>query len=225
MTNNSVLLSGCSISDYCGWGVNTTKNDPRCWYNILAKEHDLDITNISYGGRSNREIIHLAGKEVLLNPKKYNTVILQLTSTSRHWFYREKNPTEFCIINGGNVWNAKTTEEQHALKIMQLEFSPIRIEIEKDLISLLMLQFYLHTQSIRLVIIDAMSAGKRMIVHNPLAAQIELTYSSGFDKSWIEQQVDNADDNQHPGEKSNRLYADLVGEIINKIKNESNILL
>lgn len=225
MTNNSVLLSGCSFSDYCGWGLVGAKNNEKCWYNVLAKEHDLDITNISYGGRSNREIIHQASQEVLLNPEKYNTVMLQLTSASRHWFYRERNSKEFCIINGENISNAKTTEEQQALKIMQLEFSPISIEIEKDLISLLMLQFYLHARSIKLILIDAMHAGKRMVINNPLGAQIKLTYSSGFKKSWIELQIDNADDNMHPGEKTNRLYADLVGEIINKIKNESYVLL
>jgi hypothetical protein len=225
MPSDSVLLSGCSFSDFCGWGLNGTKNDSRCWYNILAKEHDLDITNISYGGRSNREIIHLASEEVLLNPTKYNTVILQLSSLSRHWFFRETNPKEFCIINGSSISNAKTTEEQQALKIIQLEFSPISIEIKKDLISLLMFQAYLHVHSINLILIDAMHAGKNLVKTKPLGSQINLTYSSGFIKPWINYQIDYADDKIHPGEKTNRLYADFVGEIVKKIQNQQKLFL
>lgn len=218
MTKHSVLLSGCSLSDYCGWGSVGTKTDPRCWYNILAKRHDLDITNISFGGRSNREIIHLASEEVLSNPRKYRSVILQLTSASRHWFFRETDPTQFCIINGGNISNTKTLEETQALRIIQLEFSPIIIEIKRDLVSLLMLQSYLHTHSINLILIDTMYAGRQMIGTNKLGSQIDLTYSSGFLKSWIKLQTDYADDNMHPGEQTNAVYADLIGEIISKIE-------
>jgi hypothetical protein len=225
MTGNAVLLSGCSFSDYCGWGVIGSKSDSRCWYNILAKEHDLDITNISYGGRSNREIIHLASKEVLSNPTTYNTVILQLTNASRHWFFREKNPKEFCIINGDHISNTKTMAEKQALKLVQVEFSPISVELKKDLISLLMLQFYLHAHHIKLIIIDAMSTGSQLLANDQLGSQIDLTYSSGFDKSWIGYQIDYADDNQHPGKETNRVYADLIGKIIDKIKNEGKILL
>jgi hypothetical protein len=225
MPVNSVLLSGCSFSDYCGWGLIGSKNDSRCWYNILAKEHDLDITNISYGGRSNREIIHLASEEILLNTSKYDTVILQLTSAARHWFFRETNPEEFCIINGDHISNTKTIEEKQALKLVQVEFSPISVELKKDLISLLMLQFYLHAHHIKLIMIDAMSAGSQLLANDQLGSQIDLTYSSGFNNSWINYQIDCADDHQHPGEKTNRVYADLIGKIINKIKNKGKILL
>lgn len=218
MTKHSVLLSGCSLSDYCGWGEVGAKNDPRCWYNILAKRHDLDITNISFGGRSNREIIHLASEEVLSNPRKYRSVILQLTSASRHWFFRETDPTQFCIINGNNISNTKTLEETQALRIIQLEFSPISIEIKKDLVSLLMLQSYLHTHSINLILIDTMFAGRQMAMANKLGSQIDLTYSSGFQKSWLKLQTDSSDDHAHPGEKSNAMYADLVSEVISKIE-------
>jgi hypothetical protein len=217
MPVNSVLLSGCSFSDFCGWGSIGTKNNPQCWYNILAKEHHLDMTNISYGGRSNREIIHLASEEILSNTSKYDTVILQLTSLGRYWFFREKNPNEFCIINGSNISNTQTDKEYHALKTIQLEFSPDRIEVEKDIVSLLMLQSYLCTHSINLIIIDTMNAGKSFISKR-LGSQIDLTYSSGFDKSWQGLFVDYADDKVHPGKKTNIIFAELAGKAIEKLK-------
>jgi hypothetical protein len=70
-----------------------------------------------------------------------------------------------------------------------------------------------------------MSTGSRLLANDQLGSQIDLTYSSGFNNSWINYQIDYADDNQHPGEKTNRVYADLIGKIINKIKNEGKILL
>ena len=47
-----------------------------------------------------------------------------------------------------------------------------------------------------------------------LANQINLNNVVGLDKSFIEQQVDVADDSMHPGEASNQLYADLVCKAI-----------
>jgi hypothetical protein len=211
----NVLLNGCSFSDYCGWGLVGDHSDPRCWYNIVADKHQFDLTNIGYGGQSNREIIHKAGLEVVLNPTKYQIVIIQLTSTQRHWFFRRDDPSEFCIVNGGSVSNAKTLEEKNALFLMQLEFNNRSVEIEKDLISLLMLQSYCQQHNIKLVLVNAMDAGTAM-VSTELGRLLDTSYSVGFDVSLHQQQIDYADDNMHPGEKSNRLYAELVSNVIAK---------
>jgi hypothetical protein len=211
-----VLLSGCSFSDYCGWGEVGCHSDPRCWYNIVAAKHQLDLTNIGYGGQSNREIIHKAGLELISNPAKYHTVIIQLTSTHRHWFFRNDDRSEFCIVNGGNVSNTKTLEEKNALSLIQLEFSNRSVEIEKDLVSLLMLQSYCQQHNIKLILINAMDAG-RAIADAELGELLDLSYSIGFDTSLIEQQIDYADDDIHPGENSNRIYAELVSDVITQL--------
>jgi len=211
----NVLLSGCSFSDYCGWGVVGDHSDPRCWYNIVADKHQFDLTNIGYGGQSNREIIHKAGLEVVLNPTKYQAVIIQLTNTQRLWFFRKDNRSEFCIVNGGSVSNAKTLEEKNALSLIQLEFNNRSVEIEKDLISLLMLQSYCQQHNIKLVLVNAMDAGIAM-VSTKLGRLLNISYSVGFDKSLHQQQIDYADDDMHPGEKSNRIYAELVSDTIVK---------
>jgi hypothetical protein len=213
---SKVLLSGCSFSDYCGWGKIGCHADPRCWYNIVADKHQFDLTNIAYGGQSNREIIHKAGLEIISNPAKYHMVIIQLTSTRRHWFFRNDDRSEFCIVNGGNVSNARTLEEENALSLIQLEFNNRSVEIEKDLISLLMLQSYCQQHNIKLILVNAMDAGGSM-VDTELGALLDLSYSVGFDRSLLEQQIDYADDNMHPGEKSNRIYAKLVSDVITQL--------
>lgn len=213
---SKVLLSGCSFSDYCGWGEIGCHSDPRCWYNIVADKHQFDLTNIAYGGQSNREIIHKAGLEIISNPVKYHTVIIQLTSTQRHWFFRNDDRSEFCIVNGGNVSNARTLEEENALTLIQLEFNNRSVEIEKDLVSLLMLQSYCQQHNIKPILVNAMDAGGSM-VDTELGALLDLSYSVGFDRSFLEQQIDYADDNLHPGEKSNRIYAKLVSDVITQL--------
>ena len=212
----NVLLSGCSFSDYCGWGSVGDHADPRCWYNIVADKHQFDLTNIGYGGQSNREIIHKAGLEVVLNPTKYQVVIIQLTSTQRHWFFRKNDRFDFCIVNGGNVSNAKTLEESNALLLIQLEFNNVDVEIEKDLISLLMLQSYCQKHNIKLLLINGMNAGQAMIA-SELGKQLDIVHSVGFGTPLIQQRIDYADDNMHPGENSNRIYAELVSDAISKI--------
>jgi len=208
-----VLLSGCSFSDYCGWGKVGCHSDPRCWYNIVAAKHQLDLTNIAYGGQSNREIIHKASQEIISTPAKYQVVIIQLSSTQRHWFFRSDDRSEFCILNGVNVSNTKTSEERKALSVIQLEFNNICVEVEKDLVSLLMLQSYCQQHDIKLVMVDAMGAGRQM-VNAELGSRLDLSYSIAFDKSLMARQIDYADDNQHPGEESNLIYANLVSDVI-----------
>jgi hypothetical protein len=211
----SVLLSGCSFSDYCGWGLIGNHSNPRCWYNIVANKHNLDLNNIGYGGQSNREIIHKASFEIVSTPAKYQVAIIQLTSTQRQWFFRKNNRLEFCIVNGGNVSNARTLEEKHALSLIQLEFSNRSVEIEKDLVSLLMLQSFCQQHNIKLILVNAMDAGTAM-VDTELGKQLDLSYSVGFDTPLIKLQTDYADDNMHPGELSNRIYANLISGIIDK---------
>lgn len=215
-TSMKVLLSGCSFSDYCGWGVVGCHSDPRCWYNIVADKHQLDLTNIAYGGQSNREIIHKAGLEIISNSVKYQIVIIQLSSSQRNWFFRKNDRSEFCIVNGGNVSNARTLEEENALFLIQLEFNNRSVEIEKDLVSLLMLQSYCQQHNIKLVLVNGMDAGQAMI-DAELGKLLDLSCSVGFETPLIKHQIDYADDNMHPGKNSNLIYANLVSDIISRI--------
>ena len=236
----NTLLCGCSLSDYCGWNVVGDHSDARAWYNITAKTIGLNLTNISYGGHSNREILHKINKTLLI--QRFDLVIIQLSSTNRHWFFREENFLDYCIINGGSVSGAQDRQEQTALETMQLKFSNRLMEVEKDMVSLIMLQNYLETQRTPLVLIDGMGtlkyidrlrqspdrvfaklepecqsdfgAAEYFTQLSSLAKQLNLNNAIGLDKSFIEQQIDVADDRMHPGELSNQLYADLVCDTI-----------
>lgn len=229
------LLSGCSLSDYCGWNEIGNHNDERCWYNIVANRYNLDLTNLSYGGHSNREILHKIATNILLDD--YELVIVQLTSTNRHWFYRYDNPEEFCILNGANIENAKSKSEQDAFNVFRFEFNNVYTELERDLVSLLMIQRYLESRSIPLVLVDMMGAGATMNSFrlNPakhskhcspeylkklsaLSSKLNLNNSVGFNGGILMLQNDFADDLAHPGVKTNIKFAELIGDIINKLK-------
>jgi hypothetical protein len=238
----NTLLCGCSFSDYCGWNVVGDHSDARTWYNIAAGTVGLNLTNISYGGHSNREILHKINKTLLLSPKHFDLVLIQFSSTNRHWFFREENFLDYCIINGGSISNTRDRQEQTALETIQLKFNNRLIEIEKDMVSLIMLQNYLETQRIPLVLIDGMGtlnyinrlrqAPDRIFAKlepvcqndfgateyfaklSSLAKQINLNNVVGLDKSLRAQQIDFADDHMHPGELSNQLYAELVCKTI-----------
>ena len=238
----NTLLCGCSLSDYCGWNIVGDHSDARTWYNITANAIGLQLTNISYGGHSNREILHKINKTLVLSPERFDLVMVQMSNTNRQWFFREENFLDYCIINGGSVSNARDRQEQSALATIQLKFSNRLIELEKDMVSLIMLQNYLEVQHTPMVLIDGMGTLKyiNQLRQSPdkvfasldpvcqsdfgapeyfaqlsiLANQINLNNVVGLDKSFIEQQVDVADDSMHPGEASNQLYADLVCKAI-----------
>jgi hypothetical protein len=228
------LLSGCSFSDSSGWGDTGNHADPRCWYNILDKNYQLNIKNVAYGGHSNREIIHLAKQELLLD--SYNLVIVQLTSTNRVWYWRESDPLLSAKINGGKVWNAETELEKQSLLTMALEFNNHINEVERDLTDLILLQQYLNKTP--LLLVNFANFGKvvlDMIKNCPtdndellpinifksrlaaLASKLDLTYAIGFNTPFYNLMSDVADDNSHPGVDSNKQFANLVGNVIDKI--------
>jgi len=229
------LLSGCSFSDSSGWGDAGYHADPRCWYNILDKNYQLNINNVAYGGHSNREIIHLAKQELLLD--SYDLVIVQLTSTNRVWYWRESDPLLSAKTNGGKVWNAETELEKQSLLTMALEFSNAINEVERDLTDLILLQQYLNKTP--MILVNFLNFGKvvlDMIKNRPtnnddaslpiniyksrlatLASKLDLTYATGFTTPFCNIVSDVADDNSHPGVDSNKQFAHLVSNVINKI--------
>ena len=73
-----VLLSGCSLSDYSGWGAPGNHLDVRCWYNIVSRENQIDLTNVSFGGKSNREILHSALESMFCYKDKFDLIIIQM---------------------------------------------------------------------------------------------------------------------------------------------------
>ena len=211
----SNLLVGCSFSDYCGFGeIIGNHQDPRCWYNVVSAETGTTFTNLSYGGLSNREILHRASQAVLT--AQYNVVIIQTTSVKRQWFWRNDSD-EFCIFNGGRVSNTKTNLETNSLMEVGINFFNTQREVERDLVSLIMLQNYCKQQKSKLVLINAMGF-LTMAEHAfpELFNQIDQTQFLHNSSTWKSQAIDFADDNLHPGEKSNKLYAE---QVINHLKN------
>jgi hypothetical protein len=152
------------------------------------------------------------------------------------WYWRESNPLLSAKINGGKVWNAETELEKQSLLTMALEFSNYINEVERDLTDLILLQQYLNKTP--LVLVNFSNFGRvvlDMIKNCPanddellpinvyksrlavLASKLDLTYATGFTTPFNSLRSDFADDNSHPGANSNKQFANLVGNVIDKI--------
>jgi len=244
------LLSGCSLSDWCGFGQSVEREnnvplalignhaDPRCWYNIVKDDFDLDLINVSYGGFSNEEILSQVLKQLAL-VDDYGLVIIQLTSTQRKWFYRANNPFDFAMSHGKNSQNIT---EKKLFEYIKVYFNNELIEIERTMTLLLLIQRYLNEKRIPLIVINGMNFGDCLkqikisaksfcqsnIVSDiwqskgvdyalelgEIANKINLDNFVCLDQSFYTLQHDYADDQSHPGEQSNLLYARIVGEKI-----------
>lgn len=247
------LLGGCSLSDWCGFGAPVARNnlppigvignhqDPRCWYNILKERFNLDLTNVSYGGFSNEEILAAVLKKITL-VDNYELVIIQTTNTQRKWFYRSDNPFDFCLAHGANTQNET---ERSMFDYFRVHFNNELVEIERTLTILILIQNYLQQKNIPLILVNGANFGQclkhlrtnsteycRRQISSDIWHSKGMTYSNelqelanrvyidqfvGLDQSFVDLQVDRADDNIHPGSQSNLLYADLVGAEIKKI--------
>jgi len=245
------LLAGCSLSDWCGFGAPVARDnlppmpmignhdDPRCWYNIVKNNLDLDLINVSYGGYSNEEIMRQAIKHVVLD--RFDLVLIQFTSTQRKWFFRADDPFDFVLAHGTNSQNIKEKEMSDFFRVY---FNNELVETEKILSSFILVQQYLKEKGIPLIAINGSNFGKQIIslrqdaekfcrtMISPqawannglqyanelerLAKLIDIENFLALDKSLGELQVDVAEDNMHPGQQSNLLYASLVE---NKIRN------
>lgn len=246
------LLAGCSLSDWCGFGIPVARNnlpllplignhdDVRCWYNIVKQDLNLELTNVSFGGYSNEEILAQILKSLALD--KFELVIIQLTSTQRKWFYRSNNPFEFVLAHGINSHNET---EKKLFEYFRVNFNNELIEIERTLTLLLLIQRHLAQTNIPLVIINGMNFGSSLsaLIKDPekfcrphiqkdiwgykgkkytqelsgLATKIALDNFLFLDRSLVDLQIDTAEDNLHPGEKSNLLYASVISARLGEI--------
>jgi hypothetical protein len=74
-----ILVSGCSIS--YGYGFPMTINDPNIWPNLLAKELNAEVNNVSVPGYDNPGIFLNALREFTTN--KYDLILIQLSGLDR----------------------------------------------------------------------------------------------------------------------------------------------
>jgi len=232
-----VLLSGCSLSDYTGWGEPGNKSDPRAWYNLVAKENHLDLTNVSFGGKSNREICHTALESIFCYKDKFDLIVIQLTATNRNWFFDSDDWHKFSIINGMGITNYDNHDEYLALQLFKVRFANRAREIERDLTSLVSLHKITQSTGINLLLLNFIDFAQACQMYrddfipdnicgdqtDSVVAKIEKMYKLldwshklGFETPLLNEKIDVADDKKHPGEKSNRFYANLVNH---KLKN------
>lgn len=238
--NKRLLLSGCSLSDFSGWGQPGNKSDPRCWYNIVAQENNFNLTNISYGGKSNKEIIHAAMQALFCSPQSYDIIILQLTATGRNWLFNTLNPHHFYITNYAGIANSNDKKEYTALDVLRTRFNNHLREVERDLVNLVALHKIAENSGIPLILMnfldfadsirtvpedfrpDVICGHLSNSIHSKILSmreQLSYSYKLGFDICLCGPPcvVDFADDGDHPGERSNRTFANLVNELLKKI--------
>lgn len=248
------LLAGCSLSDWCGFGVPLARaglppmakignhDDARCWYNIVKKQCNLDLVNVSYGGYSNEEILNQTCKNLAL--QDYELVLIQLTNTLRKWFYRTEDPFAFCLAHGQN---SQDKMEKNMLDFFRVNFHSELIEIERTLGVLIMIQEHLKCKNIPLIVINGFGFGELVLeikndstafcqsrmsqeawsnkgqayskeLHD-LANKIDVDNWVALENNFVNLGTDLADDLSHPGELSNLLYAQLVAD---KITHKTN---
>lgn len=239
------------MSDSCGFGPLLPRkglspmhmigyhNDPRCWYNVVKQQLDLDLTNVSYSGYSNEEILDKISNKLVLDD--YELILIQLTSTQRKWFYRAEDPFDF-LSNGDNV---KDQKEKSMYDYFRVYFNNELVEIEHTLNTVILIQKYLDKLGIPLLLINGFGFGEivtklrtdpfdfcqsRMnkkawsskgqkysgILHE-LALMINKDNFVAIDRNFVSLGIDRADDGMHPGEQSNLLYSNLVSEKIQQI--------
>jgi hypothetical protein len=75
----NILVSGCSFS--YGFGLPGTTKDPNCWANQVAQSLNASIDNVSVPGYDNTGIFLNAITS--LTSKKYDLILIQLTSLGR----------------------------------------------------------------------------------------------------------------------------------------------
>lgn len=203
----SILVVGCSLSDYCGFGkIIGNHNDARCWYNILADRLKAKITNLSYGGLSNKEILHRANHALIQHTT--DIIILQTTSIKRQWFWRD-NSEKFCIFAGGHAINTENSHEQAAILEIGTNLFDSKKEVERDIVSLLLLQNLCEQKGTQLVIVDGMGFIRTSsfwfnIEYGMLNQQALLKTNA----PWHTMAIDKAEDGMHPGHLSQIMYAD-----------------
>ena len=234
-----VLLSGCSLSDYSGWGAPGNHLDVRCWYNIVSRENQIDLTNVSFGGKSNREILHSALESMFCYKDKFDLIIIQLTATSRNWFFDSDDWHNFSIINGNSITNYHNDDVYLALKLFKVRFANRLREVERDLTSLVSLHKIAKACGTKLLLLNFLDFAQACQTYTDdlipdnicgdltdsivckiekLFKSLDWSYKIGFEKSLITEQIDFANDNSHPGEKSNRIYADLVNSALKNME-------
>lgn len=163
-----VLLSGCSLSEWCGFGaplprdnllpigpIGNTK-DPRCWYNLFAASIGCTLTNVSKSSYSNEEILYQTSKMLLLEKYQFDLVIIQTTSTGRKWFYRDRDPFESFSIGS----DGQNQEERNVGNYIRVNLHNQLIEIERTLCALLWIQRSLREKTIPMLILNGMGFGQ-----------------------------------------------------------------
>ena len=74
-----ILICGCSFSS--GWGFEKGIHDKNIWPNILARNLNAEVTNLSVSGCDNTEIF--LNTLVSIQNQKYDKIIVQWTSLDR----------------------------------------------------------------------------------------------------------------------------------------------
>jgi len=228
-----ILVSGCSISQ--GYGFPLTINDPSIWPNLIAKELDGTVTNVSVPGYDNTGIFLNALKE--LTTDNYDLILIQITSLDRIVV----SPTMHCTLNlmglGPNSLSDNKTEQDRFFKL----FLKINQQFEhwKRLMNIIISVQNLVKQGYNIKLINGLlhwnkeffstdnsKFAKELIdFHNLPDEDIEKgLVKINRDKAlidskiWInlinsfgQMQVDNASliDN-HPGPESHKIYSKLI---------------
>lgn len=141
--SRNILICGCSFTADSGF---TTENYQRYHYTSLLKNnYPIKFDNISISGMSNREILLRTLENVILTEKKYDAVIVQWSSLSRWWFYKNSsNVDNFTGINSNRTFGLEGPYNATLQKILLTEFNNQYVLLKQWLLDCIVLAKFLE---------------------------------------------------------------------------------
>lgn len=87
--NKNILICGCSFTAGTGFTPNNFKSYH--YTSVLSDRYPITFKNIAIGGMSNREIALRTIENISLSSDQIDAVIVQWSSLSRWWHYKDQN--------------------------------------------------------------------------------------------------------------------------------------
>ena len=254
MKNKNILVCGCSFTHDSGFTLDNFKKYH--YTSVLSARYPISFNNIAIGGMSNREIALRTIENIALSSDQFDAVIVQWSSLSRWWYYKEQNNIdEFVGINGLNdkdLFGRSTVDAKVFGKILITQFNNRYMLLKHwllDCISLASLlenkipyKFCLGFNNLlsefdnieysngfknlpeELVDIldlqhrpDSYVLDKVNVIKTLIKIVKQLNWVDFPNGAWFEESIDLADDNVHPGAKSNLMWADRLAPFISSL--------
>lgn len=222
---------------------------------MLSAMYPINFNNIAVGGMSNREIALRTIENIVLSLDRVDAVIVQWSSLSRWWYYKEQNNIDdFVGINSNKVFGLSTVDIEVFKKILLTQFNNQYMLLKQWLLDCITLARLLENKvpyRFCLGFDNLLSAFNKIeysnehgfknlskelndildlhhrpddyvvpkltIIKDLIKIVKQLNWINFPDDAWVEGSIDISDDHQHPGMKSNLIWANSLEPFISDL--------